>query len=227
MDNQPHVPETANSPVISVAIIEDDAFIRQLLAGWLQGTKGFVVVGQFSNAESAIPEILTHQPNIVISDINLPGVSGIACVQELKAKLPDTQFVMLTIYEDTDHIFKALSAGATGYLSKKTPRGDLIDALHELHAGGSPMSSPIARKVVQSFRQQPESPRQTPELSPREKQVLERLARGDSLKYIAGELGVGMATVGTYVRRIYEKLQVHSRGQAVAIYANIPLKKSE
>lgn len=226
MDNQSQNAQGENAPVISVVIVEDDTFIRQALAGWIEGTKGFVVVGQFGNAESAMPEILAHRPNIAILDISLPGISGISCVQELKPKVPDTQFVMLTIYEDIDHIFKALTAGATGYLSKKTPRRDLIEALHELHAGGSPMSSPIARKVVQSFRQSAQSPRQTMELSPRESQVLEHLARGDSLKDIAGELGVGRATVGTYVRRIYEKLQVHSRGQAVAIYANIPLKKS-
>ena len=215
----------SGSSAITVVIIEDDAVVSELLAEWIEETKGFFLAGRYSNAEDAMPAIREKRPNIAIVDISLPGMSGIDCVQDLKLKLPDTQFVMLTVFEDTDHIFKALTAGATGYLSKKIPRADLIEALHELHAGGSPMSSSIARKVVQSFRRPVQNPAQAVELSPRETQVLELLARGDTLKDIADQLGVKMATVGTFLRRIYEKLQVHSRGQAVAVYANIPMKK--
>jgi DNA-binding NarL/FixJ family response regulator len=218
-------PAISDPSAITVAIIEDDAVVSELLADWIQETKGFSLVGRYSSAEDAMPAIREKRPNIAIVDISLPGISGIACVQDLKLKLPDTQFVMLTVFEDNDHIFKALTAGATGYLSKKVPRADLIEALHELHAGGSPMSSSIARKVVQSFRRPVQNPAQAVELSPRETQVLELLARGDTLKDIADQLGVKMATVGTFLRRIYEKLQVHSRGQAVAVYANIPMKK--
>jgi len=226
MDKTSPSPAASGSSAITVIIIEDDPVVSALLADWIRETHGFSLVGRYSNAESAVPVIREKRPNIAIVDISLPGMSGIACIQDLKPKLPDTQFVMLTIFEDTDHIFKALTAGATGYLSKKTPRAELIDALHEVHAGGSPMSSSIVRKVVQSFRRPVQNPAQTIELSPRETQVLELLARGDTLKDIAEQLGVRMATVGTFLRRIYEKLQVHSRGQAVAVYANIPMKKT-
>lgn len=151
-------------------------------------------------------------------DINLPDVNGIECIRRLKTGLPQTQFVMLTVYEDDNHIFKALSAGASGYLLKQTPRQMLIAALKEVHAGGSPMSSSIARKVVQSFRH--ETMLGMAELSPRE---LELLARGYLYKEIADSLSLSVQTVNTYIRRIYEKLHVRSRSQALAVYAHLPL----
>jgi DNA-binding NarL/FixJ family response regulator len=146
----------------------------------------------------------------------MPGMTGIECVRQLKPALPSTQFVMLTVYGDTDHIYDALAAGASGYLLKSTPRDELIAAVREVYEGGSPMTSDVARKVVQSFRK-PASAESEP-LSSRERSVLELLAAGHAYKEIADQLSISVTTVNTYIRRIYEKLHVHSRAQAVAKY---------
>src|SRR4029077_1324214 len=147
--------------------------------------------------------------------------SGVEAVQKLKPALPQTQFVMLTVYEDADHIYNALAAGASGYLLKQTPREELLSALHDVHHGGSPMTSNIARKVVQSFRQTPSAAPDGDGLSPREQEVLDLLARGYLYKEIAERLNISVPTVNTYVRRMYEKLHVRSRAQAVAKYAHL------
>jgi DNA-binding NarL/FixJ family response regulator len=157
----------------------------------------------------------------VLMDINLPGMSGVDAVKKLKPILPDTQFVMLTVYEDADHIYNALAAGATGYLLKETPREDLLNALEDVHRGGSPMTSNIARKVVQSFGRAPASISAGDDLSPREQEVLDLLACGYLYKEIAERLNISVPTVNTYVRRMYEKLHVRSRAQAVAKYAHL------
>jgi DNA-binding NarL/FixJ family response regulator len=154
-------------------------------------------------------------------DINLPGMSGVEAVKRLKPTLPEAQFVMLTVYEDADHIYNALAAGATGYLLKQTPRAELLGALEDVHRGGSPMTSNIARKVVQSFRQTSAVAPGDDELSPREQEVLDLLARGYLYKEIAERLNISVPTVNTYVRRMYEKLHVRSRAQAVAKYAHL------
>jgi DNA-binding NarL/FixJ family response regulator len=159
----------------------------------------------------------------VLFDINLPGMNGIECVRRLKPRLPHTQFVMVTVYEDANHIFDALSAGASGYMLKQTKRSELIDALKDVHAGGSPMSSQIARKVVQSFRRTESETDGTNDLSPREREVIELLARGYLYKEIAEKLTISVPTVNTYIRRIYEKLHVRSRAQAVAIFTHLPM----
>lgn len=208
---------------IAVSIIEDDAPAREILANWIRRADGFRFVSEHGTAESALEALPALKPEVVLMDINLPGINGIECVRRLKPQLPDTQFVMLTVYEDADHIFNALSAGATGYLLKQTPRGELLAALKQVHSGGSPMTSNIARKIVQSFQQQPPLPAQEAELSPREREVLELLARGYLYKEIADSLSISLPTVNTYIRRIYEKLHVRSRSQAVAKYAHIPL----
>jgi DNA-binding NarL/FixJ family response regulator len=158
-------------------------------------------------------------------DINLPGMNGIECVRKLKPRLPDTQFLMVTVYEDANHIFDALAVGASGYLLKQMRRSELLDALKDVHVGGSPMSSQIARKVVQSFRRN-ETETADGEmigLSQREREVLELLARGYLYKEIAEMLKISVQTVNTYIRRIYEKLHVRSRAQAVAKYAHLPM----
>jgi DNA-binding NarL/FixJ family response regulator len=165
------------------------------------------------------------KPDIAFVDINLPGASGIECVRQLKQRLPHTQFVMLTVYEDSDHIFGALSAGASGYLLKRTSRDELLTALAEVRDGGSPMSSNIARKVVQSFQHAKPGLKAADELSKRENEVLALLAQGYLCKEIADQVGVSLATVKTYIRRIYEKLHVHSRAQAVAVYADLHVKR--
>jgi DNA-binding NarL/FixJ family response regulator len=213
-----------NPVSIAVAIVEDDVPAREILAGWIRNAEGFRCAGEFDDAETALAKLPTEKPSVVLFDINLPGMNGIECVRRLKPRLPETQFLMVTVYEDANHIFNALSAGASGYLLKQMRRSELLDALKDVHAGGSPMSSQIARKVVQSFRRnETESNGETVELSPREREVLELLARGFLYKEIAEMLKISVQTVNTYIRRIYEKLHVRSRAQAVAKYANLPM----
>jgi DNA-binding NarL/FixJ family response regulator len=217
--------KTKNSVSIAVAIVEDDVPAREILAGWIRNAPGFRCVGEFDDAETALARLPIEKPSVVLFDINLPGMSGIECVRRLKPRLPDTQFVMVTVYEDANHIFNALSAGASGYLLKQTRRNELIEALKDVHAGGSPMSSQIARKVVQNFyrNETQTAGGETVELSGREREVLELLARGYLYKEIAEMLKISVQTVNTYIRRIYEKLHVRSRAQAVAKYANLPM----
>ena len=206
---------------IAVSIVEDDAQARKILAGWVTRASGFRLAGEWGDAESALKLLPEKQQHVVLMDINLPGMSGVEAVKRLKPALPGTQFVMLTVYEDADHIYSALAAGASGYLLKQTPREELLRALEDVHGGGSPMTSNIARKVVQSFRQTPASHADGESLSPREQEVLDLLARGYLYKEIAERLNISVPTVNTYVRRIYEKLHVRSRGQAVAKYAHL------
>jgi DNA-binding NarL/FixJ family response regulator len=206
---------------IVVSIVEDDPQARKILAGWVNRATGFRLAGEWGDAESALKALPQKEPNVVLMDINLPGMSGVEAVKRLKPELPTTQFVMLTVYEDADHIYSALAAGATGYLLKQTPREELLGALEEVHRGGSPMTSNIARKVVQSFGPASAAVTDGEGLSPREQEVLELLARGYLYKEIADRLNISVPTVNTYVRRIYEKLHVRSRGQAVAKYAHL------
>ena len=206
-------------------VVEDDPSVRNILKSWVEGAPGFACQGVFSDVESALAPIARAKPDIVLVDINLPGLSGIECVRRLKPQTPGTQFVMQTVYEDSNSIFDALSAGATGYLLKTTSRDALVAALREVHAGGSPMTSNIARKVVQHLHQPKQSLKTTAELSKRENEVLALLAQGYLYKEIADALGIGLDTVNTYIRRIYEKLHVHSRAQAVALVANLPVAK--
>lgn len=214
-------PNPAPSASITVMVVEDDPSVRHILTTWLEEAEGFVCTGVFPDVESALPQIARAKPDVVLVDINLPGLSGIDCVRELKPRTPNTQFVMQTVYEDSNHIFDALSAGATGYLIKTTSREALIVALREVHAGGSPMSGNIARKVVQSLHQSRSTLKPAAELSKRENEVLALLAQGYLYKEIADALGIGLETVNTYIRRIYEKLHVHSRAQAVARFTNL------
>jgi DNA-binding NarL/FixJ family response regulator/signal transduction histidine kinase/ligand-binding sensor domain-containing protein len=214
-------PSPAQSTTISVVVVEDDSSIRSILKNWLEEADGFACVGVFPDVESALPKIPALKPDVAIVDINLPGLSGIECVRQLKSRIPETQFVMLTVYEDSNHIFDALSAGATGYLVKTTSRESLFAALREVHAGGSPMSGNIARKVVQNLQQQKTKIMPSDDLSKRENEVLALLAQGYLYKEIADALGIRLDTVNTYIRRIYEKLHVHSRAQAVARFANL------
>jgi DNA-binding NarL/FixJ family response regulator len=206
---------------IAVSIVEDDAQARKILAGWVSHAPGFRLNGDWGDAEAALAALPEKKPNVVLMDINLPGMSGVDAVKKLKAVLPETQFVMLTVYEDADHIYNALAAGATGYLLKETPRQELLNALENVHRGGSPMTSNIARKVVQSFGQTRPSVPAAHDLSPREQEVLDLLACGYLYKEIAERLNISVPTVNTYVRRVYEKLHVRSRAQAVAKYAHL------
>ena len=207
---------------ISVSIVDDDAPARDILTEWVRSTDGFKCVGVHQDAETALAALPKEKPSVVLMDINMPGMSGIECVRRLKPQMMTTQFVMLTVYEDPDHIFKALSSGASGYMLKRTPRAELLTAIRDVHAGGSPMSSNIARKIVQSFQRFNSSPAEPDNLSPREREVLELLARGYLYKEIADLLHISVPTVNTHIRRIYEKLHVRSRSQAVAKFTHIP-----
>jgi DNA-binding NarL/FixJ family response regulator len=207
---------------ITVSIVEDDAPARGILNDWICREEGFKCLGVHANGEQALVALPVEKPAVVLMDINMPGISGIECVRRLKPQLPNTQFMMLTVYEDADHIFKALTSGASGYLLKRTPRAELLAALRDVHAGGSPMSSNIARKIVQSFQRFNSTPSETENLSPREREVLELLARGYLYKEIAEALHISGPTVNTHIRRIYEKLHVRSRSQAIAKFTHIP-----
>lgn len=205
-------------PIITVSIVEDSNQVRGTLAKLINRADGFQCVGQHANAEAALEHLPDEDPKVVLMDINLPGMNGVECVRELKRKLPRVQVVMLTAYEDTENIFNALAAGATGYLLKRTSKDELLSALREVSEGGSPMSTHIARKVVQSFQKTaPKSEEDaTANLSPREQEVLDFLSQGFLYKEIADKLEISYETVHTYVRRIYEKLQVRTRTEAVA-----------
>ena len=225
MDTSSLPSNSAPTKTIAVAVVEDDVSIREVLVSWLQEESGFTCVGEFADAESAIARLAGAQPDVALVDINLPGQSGIECIRALKPLLPETQFVMLTVYEDSTYIFDALSVGATGYLLKHTPREALIDALRQVHSGGSPMTSNIARMVVQALHRPTPETKASYLLSKRQNEVLSLLAQGYSYKEIANTTSISVPTVNTYIRRIYEKLHVQSRGQAVAIYANLIKKR--
>lgn len=202
-----------------IAIVEDDPRTRELLIEIVSRTPELELVSHYADSTQAVVSLPKDRPDVILMDINMPKLNGVECVQQVKPLMPDTQILMLTVYEDPDHIFAALSAGATGYLLKSTRRDELLAAIEQIMQGGSPMSSSIARKVVQSFaRRKSEAEPGLETLSRREQEVLVLLTKGYLYKEIADALSVSMPTVSTYVRRIYEKLQVHSRSQAVARY---------
>lgn len=212
---------------IGISIVEDDAQAREILVGWIKKSGELHLVSNYGTGERAIVRLPSDKPEIVLMDINLPGISGIECVRQLKQLLPDTQFLMLTVYEDSDYLFSALASGASGYLLKRTSPEELIDAVKDVYSGGSPMSSNMARKVVQSFRREAAGPNGVEDLTPREREVLQLLASGDLYKEIADHLGITITTVNAHVRSIYLKLQVRSRGQAVAKFAHLISPASE
>jgi DNA-binding NarL/FixJ family response regulator len=204
--------------LIRVSIVEDDAKTREMVAEWLQSSSGFTTSGTHGSAESAFRNLAADLPDVVLMDINLPGISGVECVRQMKPILPHTQFIMVTVYEDTEHLFDALSAGASGYLLKKTIKEDLLDSIRSVMEGGSPMTGSIARKVVQHFHAPVPSYLKDSKLTPRENEILGMLARGYLYKEIADSLGISIATVNCHIRNIYEKMHVRSRAQAVAVY---------
>ena len=204
---------------IRISIVEDDAEAREMLAKWLDSTTGFRCVSSHGDGLAAVEELPAVKPEIVLMDINLPGLKGIECVRRLKPLMPDTHFLMLTVYGDTNSIIQALEAGAVGYLLKRTSRDELFAALKLVQAGGSPISTGVARRVLQLFQKAPLAVTPDEELSDRERQVLDLLSHGHPEKQIAERLKISPHTVHTYIRRIYEKLHVHSHAQAVAKYA--------
>ena len=202
---------------ITVSIVEDDPCACIGFARLVDASGDARCVSQHGSAEQAIAELPAIKPDVVLMDINLPGMSGVSGVRHLKSLLTTTQFVMLTVYEDSDLIFSALKAGASGYLLKRSAPAGLLAAIRDVHAGGSPMTSQIARKIVQSFHEQPPAGQaDTEKLTTRELEVLDHLARGYLYKEIADVLKISYTTVNTHIRHIYEKLHVRSRTEAVS-----------
>src|SRR5512146_2027495 len=201
---------------ITVSIVEDNEQLRGTLARVINRAEGFKCLSHYGDAESALEGLPKDKPEVVLMDINLPGMNGVECVRRLKQLVPATQVGMLTVYEDTENIFNALAAGAAGYLLKRTKSAELLEAIREVHRGGSPMTTHIARKVTESFIKAGLSAQPTENLSEREQEVLDCLSQGFLYKEIADKLGISYETVHTYSRRIYEKLQVRTRTEAVA-----------
>jgi DNA-binding NarL/FixJ family response regulator len=203
---------------IKVAIVEDDKEMLEGLRTILNMHQGFECISTYGNAEDAIENIHRNIPAIVLMDINLPGISGIECVKVLKPQLPDTQFMMCTVYEDNDSIFESLCAGATGYLLKNSMPSKIYEAIHDLHNGGSPMSPTIARKVISTFKKEEKNLPDANVITKRENEILDLLAKGYRYKEIAELLFISFDTVRTHIHHIYEKLQVQSRTEAINKY---------
>jgi DNA-binding NarL/FixJ family response regulator len=205
---------------IHIAIVEDDEEIRANLAHRISETSAFSLLRSYGDAESALADLPKRKPDVVLMDINLPGMDGVECVRQLKPKLPQAQFIMLTVYEDNNRLFKSLVAGASGYLLKRTSPAKLATAIREAHSGGSPMTPQIARRVVQHFQLRAQPGVDSEHLTPREHDVLNQLAKGFRYKEIVDNLSISAGTLNSYIRNIYEKLHVHSRTEAVMKYLN-------
>ena len=200
---------------IKVAIVEDDEGIRASLATLIRRDHSMQLTGDYPDGETALKEIPRNPPNVVLMDINMPGIKGPECVRQLKALLPTVQFMILTVYEDSDSLFNSLKAGASGYLLKRTASTRLLEAIHDVHSGGSPMTPQLARRVVQFFNKPAEPSSPVASLTSGEKEFLNQLANGYAYKEIADRMNISIDTVRSYVRTVYEKLHVHSRTEAV------------
>lgn len=222
------MPQQKNNPKpLRVAIVEDDSGLRSQLQRILESALGFCCVGGYRSAEQALEGIVAAQPEVILMDINLPGISGIECVARLQKLLPATHIIMLTIYEDSELIFQALQAGAEGYLVKSSATDVLLQAITDVHQGGAPMSSHIARKVLRFFHSAEASAATGLEsLSVRELEVLRLLAEGLVNKEIVDRLSISAPTVATYIRRIYGKLHVRSRAAAIGRFSTLVRGKS-
>jgi DNA-binding NarL/FixJ family response regulator len=203
---------------VKLSIVEDKDGFRESLALMLSEAPGFSCPHTYGTAEEALQGIPSAPPDVVLMDINLPGISGVECVRRLRQIAPQVRVIMLTVYENTENIYAALKAGASGYILKRTSPAKLLEAIQDVVDGGAPMSSAIARKVVQSFQEAPPAAATVENLSSREQEVLDMLAKGYLYKEISDQLQLGLGTIKTYVRRIYEKLHVQSRTEAVVKY---------
>jgi len=212
--------ENSQQEPIRIAVVEDDKTVREGLQMLLNGSPGFSCVATYGNGEDAVAGLAAVRPDVALMDINLPGISGIECILALKEQKVPIQFIMLTVFEDSDDIFHSLSAGASGYLLKQTPPAKLLEAIQDVYRGGSPMSGEIARKVVQSFKNPLQDYAAGNGLTKREDEILGYLVKGYFYKEIAGELFISVETVRTHIRNIYEKLQVRTRSEAILKYLN-------
>jgi len=200
--------------MIKAAIVEDNPTIRESLKTIINGAPDCKCVGAWGTAEEALQKLRREAPDVVLMDIQLPSMSGVECTALLKQQLPEVQIIMVTVYEDPDRIFRALRAGACGYLLKRSTPEQIVAAIRDVYQGGAPMSSEIARKVIAQFREPLDTAAEVDELTAREKEVLELVAEGMDNKLIAGRLGVGVDAVRWHLKHIYVKLHVHSRTQA-------------
>jgi len=203
---------------IKVTIVDDDEGIRNSLSALIKRSKDFTLTSEYANAETALKEIPQQMPDVVLMDINLPGMKGYECVRQLKAAHPGIQFLMLTVYEDSDSLFNSLRAGASGYLLKRTASARLLEAIRDVFEGGSPMTPQLARRVVQFFSRPADESAPLARLTPAEREFLDLLANGYAYKEIADRKNISIDTVRSYVRTVYEKLHVHSRTEAVVKY---------
>lgn len=208
-----------NIQTVAVAVVEDDPRVRRSLVAMLRDAPGCDCVGNYGSGEEAVEGLAKNPAEVVVVDVNLPGINGVECVRQMAALLPQAQMLMLTVHEDTDTIFEALAAGASGYLLKPVRVQELVEAVLDVSRGGAPMSSSIARKVVQAFRRKSAAEAEgDTALSSRETEVLDLLAMGHTYKEISERLQISYGTVHTYIERIYKKLHVRSRAQAVALH---------
>lgn len=203
---------------IKVSIVDDDDGIRSSLATLIRRAPALRLMGDYADAETALKELPRKAPDVVLMDINLPGMNGVECVRQLKTALPKLQVLMLTVYEDSDSLFKSFRAGASGYLLKRTASARLLEAIQDVHEGGSPMTPQLARRVVQFFSKPAPEDSQFSKLTPGEREFLDQLANGYTYKEIADRMKITIDTVRSYVRTVYEKLHVHSRTEAVVKY---------
>ena len=206
----------ARGRLIRVATVEDDDWIRQTLAETINGTDDLRCVGAFGSAEEALAALPDLAPDVVLMDISLPKMNGVDCVRQLKLKLPEARVLMLTAYGDSERVFSALLAGANGYLLKRSVSEDLLGSIRQVYQGESPMNGLIARQVVQYFNQKGAAVSEMDTLTKRERELLEGLSQGRAYKHIADELGISIDTLRDYIKSVYRKLHVHSRGEAVA-----------
>jgi DNA-binding NarL/FixJ family response regulator len=207
--------------MISVSIVDDEKKLCKSIATFLNSSPGFRCVSIYGSANAALQHLPADRPDVVLMDINMAGMDGIECVRHLKTLAPQLQILMLTVYEDTEKIFKALAAGATGYLLKRLDPGELLQAIRDVSAGGSPMSNSIARKVVASFQEANRAGEKENLLTSREQMVLDCLAQGLAYKQIGDQLDISINTIRAHLRHIYEKLHVQSRTEAVAKYLRL------
>ncbi|HYG24143.1 MAG TPA: response regulator transcription factor [Verrucomicrobiae bacterium] len=208
----------AGSETIKVSIVDDDDGIRAGLVSLIRRASDMRLTGDYGLPEVALKELPLHPPDVVLMDINMPGKQGVECVRQLKSVVPRVQFLMLTVYEDSDSLFNSLKAGASGYLLKRTASRHLLDAIRDVHAGGSPLSPQLARRVVMFFNQAPAVDSEVAKLTAGEREFLDQLAKGYAYKEIADRMKISIDTVRSYVRTVYEKLHVHSRTEAVVKY---------
>jgi DNA-binding NarL/FixJ family response regulator len=212
---------------ITVAVVEDSPTVRRNLKRWLDRTPGFKCICTCANGVEALRVLPGCQPRVVLMDIQMPEMSGIECAAQLKHLLPEAQIIMLTVYEDTETIFKALRAGACGYLLKRSSHQEILNAIRDILQGGAPMTSAIARKLVAAFQEPVPPANPGPALSAREREILGLLAQGDSNKEIGARLNLSPFTVKNHLARVFEKLHVRCRTEAVLAYLHPPARREE